>query len=442
MALLPWVILAARRARTAGDWLPVVLLCGLSALVPTGGLVAAAAAIPLAVGFRTVLEGARRVLVVCLIAMVNAPWWLAALRGGSAAVSDPLGLAVFGARADGAGGVLLSVLGGGGVWNSQATLGSRTTWFAALSVVFVLVLAGFGWSRWAQYARPEAVVLTVLGLLGVGWAWLSGVAGDAGWTQQIVSSLPGGGLLRDAQKWTVWWVLLLAVTAPWGVARLAARTQDWFRVFLAGALAIAPVATAPDLAAGGFGRLSTVSYPHSWDVLRERLATSPVAGDVVSLPWAPFRRYAWNDSRVVLDPLPRYLTRSVVWNDSLPVMVDGAVLQVGGDDPRARAISDAISSGEPLPQTLATLGIGWIVVQRDQPWAGPQPDLAGARVVATDGDLELWQVDAPIRTVTAKDPLLVVVNLAVAAFMIGGAVVWAGHSRRPAGSGRAAAARQ
>lgn len=430
MGLLPWVVLAARRARTDGRWLGVVLLCGFSALVPTGGLLAAVTALPLALGFGCVLTWPRRLLVALLVIFVNAPWWLAAVRNTAADVSDPLGLVVFGARADGVGGVLLSVLGGGGVWNAQATLGSRTTWFAAIGVLTLVSLAAFGWRDWAAKARPEAVVLAVLGIGGLSWAWISGVASDQGWAQQIVSALPGGGLLRDAQKWTLWWVLLVAACAPWGLARLCARVEESLRLFLAGALAVLPIAMAPDLAAGGFGRLTPVSYPQSWDTVRERLAVSPQPGDVLSLPWAPFRRYAWNRSRVVLDPLPRYLTRTVVWNDSLPVTVEGKVVQVGGDDPRATFIGSAIQSGKPLPPTLAGLGIGWIVVQRDQPQASRTVDLRGAERVWAEGDLELWRVEAPVVERNVGDPVLVGVDLAVLLFMVGASGYWVLAGRR------------
>ncbi len=439
MALLPWVVLAARRARTRGDWLPVVLLCGLSALVPTGGVIAAAVGIPLAVGFGTVLSWPRRFAVVSLVVLINAPWWLAAMRSGSATVSDPMGLQVFGARSDGAGGILLSVIGGGGVWNSQATLGSRTTWFAALAAVVVLALAAAGWSRWLRQSYAETVVLSVLGALGLGWAWLSGVAGSSGWMQQIVSEAPGGGLLRDGQKWTVWWMLLLAVTAPWGVSRVCAHLQASLRVFMAAALALLPLATTPDLAMGAFGRLSRATYPSSWEAVRQSLAQSPEAGDVVSLPWAPYRRYAWNHADTVLDPLPRYLTRTVVWNDSLPVSVDGRVVQVGGDDPRARIIGDTITAGQPLPATLAALGIRWIVVQRDQPVTHAPANLAGADKVFSHGDLELWRVQGPIVAVSASDPLLVVVNAVALAVMLVGTLVWVGQRIRSSPKAREAA---
>lgn len=425
IGLLPWIVLAARRARERGQWLPVVVVSGAAALVPTGGLIAALTAVPLALGFSSRLRVGARIAVVGLLLLFNAPWWLPALRSASAGVSDPLGLVVFGARADGPGGVLASVLGGGGVWNAAATLPSRGTWFMLLGLLTVLALAAYGLPLMLRQARPEVLWLGVLGVLGVLWAWLSGVAADQGWAQQIVSALPGGGLLRDAQKWTVWWVLLLAICAPSGLRRLMARAEDVLRLFMAAALAILPIAMLPDLAAGAFGRLTPVSYPAAWDGLRQRLAEAPEPGDVISLPWSPFRRYAWNGSDVVLDPLPRYLTRTVVWDDDLPVTVEGRVVQVGGDDPRAHAVGQAIQSGRPLPDALAPLGIKWIVVQRDQPQASRTPDLRGAVRVWEQDRLELWRVEQAVTIVEPRDPVVVGVDVLAALMLIGCGVGWA-----------------
>jgi hypothetical protein len=410
-ALLPWVILAATRARRTGGWAWVAVLCGIGALVPTGGVLLAVAAVPLAVGFGSAVSRAGRWLLTASVIVLNAPWWLPALRSPVATVSDPLGLVVFGARADGPGGVLLSVVGGGGVWNSLATLGSRTTWFATFGVIVIVTLAAIGWRQARQKAPAEVVWLTVLGVSGLLWAWLSGVAGGQGWAQSLVTSAPGGGLLRDGQKWTVFWVLLVAVCAPHGVARLTRRAQRPLAVFMAGALAIAPLAFLPDLAWGGLGRLQTSQYPAQWDDLRDQLAVDPRGGDVLSLPWAAFRRYAWNDDDIVLDPLPRYLSRTVVWNDRLPVTVSGELVEVGGDDPRAAAISGAINEGRVLAPLLADLGIRWIVVQTDQPLPALNPDLSGTSAIWQQDGLILREVTGPIAEREPRDAVVVAVDL-------------------------------
>jgi hypothetical protein len=410
-ALLPWAVLAAGRARRTGRWELVALLCAGGALVPTGGVILAVTAVPLAVGFGSAVSRASRWLLVASVILFNAPWWLPALRSPVVAVSDPLGLVVFGARADGPGGVLLSVMGGGGVWNSLATLGSRTTWFATFGVLVIVTLAALGWRAGRRKAPAEVMWLTVLGVGGLIWAWLSGVADGQGWAQGLVASVPGGGLLRDGQKWTVFWVLLVAVCAPHGVARLTRRAQRPLAVFMAGALAIAPLAILPDLVWGGLGRLQASQYPAQWDVLREQLAVDPRGGDVLSLPWAAFRQYAWNDDDIVLDPLPRYLTRTVVWNDRLPVTVSGELVEVGGDDPRAATILLAIEEGRALAPLLADLGIRWIVVQTDQPQAGLDPDLSGTVAIWQEDGLLLREVTGSVVDRDPGDAVVVAVDL-------------------------------
>jgi hypothetical protein len=428
-ALLPWALIAARRARSTGRWAPVGLVCAAAALVPTGGLVVAVAAVPLAIGFGGAVSTRGRWSLAGTAVVVNAPWWVPAVRSDVTGVSDPLGLVVFGARADGPGGVLLSVLGGGGVWNSEATLGSRTTWFAALGVLLVTSLAVLGWRTWLSDSRPEAIWLTTLGLSGLAWAWLSGVAAETAWAQQLVSSVPGAGLLRDGQKWTIFWVLLLAMCAPRGLVRLSSRAERPLAAFLVASLAFAPLALLPDLAWGGLGRLKTASYPSAWEEVRMQIADDERPGDVVSLPWAAFRRYDWNHQDVVLDPLPRHLTRTVVWNDSLPVFVDGELAEVGGDDPRAARISAAIRDGAPLGPVLGGLGIRWVVVQTDQPAPGRAPDLTGTRQVWESGGLVLLEVQSPISVVQSRDTLVVAVDLIVAMFV--GVLALVSVRRRP-----------
>ena len=429
-ALLPWAILAARQARRTGSVWGTAFLCGAGALVPTGGLVLASAAIPIAVGPGSAARVRSRIAGVAAVLLFNAPWWFAALRSPVSEVSDPLGLEVFGARADGAGGVLGSVLAGGGVWNAQATLGSRTTWFAFFLALVVIVLAAMGWAARYQRYRPETVWLTVLGLVGLGWAWISGVAGQQGWAQALVSGPPGGGLLRDGQKWTIFWVLLVAVTAPTGLAWLSRRAEESLRTFLAVALALLPLAALPDLAWGAFGRLQPVAYPSAWQDLRATVAGRERDGDVVSLPWAAFRRYDWNRSQVVLDPLPRQLTRTVVWNDRLPVTVEGRIVEVGGDDPRARVVGEAIDSGRPLAPVLADTGIRWVVVQTDQPQPGPVADLTGIPVVWEGPGLQLREIPGPVRAVNAEDRVLVFIDvLALVCLLPVGILAWRGVRR-------------
>ncbi|MGA0979829.1 MAG: hypothetical protein ACO3UX_07785, partial [Candidatus Nanopelagicales bacterium] len=85
----------------------------------------------------------------------------------------------------------------------------------------------------------------------------------------------------------------------------------------------------------------------------------------------------------------RWLPRpTVVANDLLVATPDG-VIEVSGDDPRARVISATLQSGpgESLDQALRDLGIGWALVARGTP--GPVPELPGWMPVFEGSDLIL-----------------------------------------------------
>ena len=126
-------------------------------------------------------------------------------------------------------------------------------------------------------------------------------------TRWVVESVPGGGLVRDGQKWLAPWLVLLAVASALGARRVArAAARRWHdaalrRVVLVAVLLL-PLVTLPDLAWGALGRLASVDYPDDWTRAREVLAADPAPGDVVSLPWSTFRRFEWNLGRTVLDP--------------------------------------------------------------------------------------------------------------------------------------------
>jgi hypothetical protein len=327
------------------------------------------------------------------------------------------------------------VVGGGGVWNAQAVLPSRGTAFAVITALVVVALAALGWRHWVRSRGAAGGWLGLLAVLGLGWALVSGLAPEHPWATAVVTSVPGGGLLRDGQKWVVYWVLLTAVSAPNGLVRITQRAQRSLQVFLAAALAMLPLSAVPDLAWGAFGRLAAVSYPASWDQLRARLAETTQPGDVVTLPWTAFRRYSWNADRVVLDPMPRYLTRTVVWNDRLPVTVGGELVRVEGDDPRAARITDAIVEGEPLVGVLAGQGIRYVVVQTDQPPVGRSPDLGGLVPVWASQGLRLLEVPGAVVEVQPQDAVVVVIDVIAAICLLGvafrAARTWSARPSRP-----------
>lgn len=186
--LLPAVAYCAVRVHTGAK----VLALALTALTPSGVILGAAVALTLDRGWRARLG--------TLLAAVGlaAPWLLAtAVNGGGAGAGTASAAS---ARAFAAGpepgvGTLGALAGLGGLWNTAALPASRGLAACAASlVVAVVLLAGvvaLG-RRWPGVVAltVAAIVLPALAATGPGVALM-------GWA---VETLPGAGLLRDAQK--------------------------------------------------------------------------------------------------------------------------------------------------------------------------------------------------------------------------------------------------
>ncbi|GIE83147.1 hypothetical protein Aph02nite_90970 [Actinoplanes philippinensis] len=375
-AALPWLAAAALRVR-AGDrraLLPLAGWAALAAITPTGGLIALATVAALATSW----------LAAGMTLLVNVPWLLAVALTDADARSDPDGVAAFAARGNDWTGALGALLGTGGTWNAQTVLPSRASVLAPAGTLALLALAGFGmrelWRRWPVGAATRLAAVAAGGFAVALLGAVPGVRDGLAW---LVETVPGAGLLRDGQKFVMPYTLLLCLAVALGAERAAARIADRTagRVVL-GAVLLLPVALQPDLAFGAGNRLRPVAYPADFAVVARLVAADP--GPVVSLPLAAYHRYPWNHGRTVLDPLPRCLDAEVLTDDRLVV---GRIV-VGGEDRRAAAIRQALTTGAPL----ADLGVRWVVVQRvvGAP-AVPVTSLTGLRLVHDGTDLDLYE---------------------------------------------------
>ena len=198
-------------------------------------------------------------------------------------------------------------------------------------------------------------------------------SGLAAW---LTVHVPGAGLLRDAQKVLAPWrscsrcASRTASTAgrlPW-CAGAASRPSPRWRIGTVAAL----VLLLPDLAWGVGGVLHTTNYPPGWETARVAVAEE-TEGNVLLLPWSTYRAFPWNDATPVLDPAPRYLTRTTVADDTLVVRTDAGVVRVPGEDPRAAAVDAALRSGSLDAAQLRRWGIGAVLVETDQPGLSPIP---------------------------------------------------------------------
>lgn len=426
VAVLPWALSAAIDVRRAlpGAAARLLLLVGLASLTPTGGLLACLLAGPVALGPGSRLGRARRAWTALALVALQLPWLVPSLLHPAAGVSDPDGLKAFALRAEGPWGALVTALGTGGVWNGEVVLASRSTFLAPLAAVLLTALVVLGVPPLVRHlGRAAALWLVVCAVAGI----VVAVAGAWGPTRPLVlaavDTLPGGGLLRDGQKWLAPWTLLVAVAAPLGLARIAARSRDaTVRASLAVGLVLLPMATMPDLVWGGLGRMQTTSYPDDWADVRTALEADAAAGDVAVLPWSAFRAFAWNGGRTSLDPAPRYLPRPTVVDDTLLVArPDGTALRVSGEDPRAAVIGAALDAGKPLAQTLPALGVRYVVVELTTPGPDVGSALDGLTPVVRGSTLELWSVPgtvAPPPEPGVRDLVLVVLAWAAAGLVL------------------------
>ena len=386
-AALPWLTSSVVRTRRgdAGTWPGLVLASAGCALTASGGLVGLLLA---AAGLLWPGRAPRRFALLGACLLVNLPWLVAGLAHRGTAVIDRAGVAAFAARDEGYGGVLPTLLTLGGVWNADVVPSGRDAPTAIAGAFLLLALSVIGVALWWRRDRSTAGPAVVTGLIALAIAAVGAVVPALlGW---IVESVPGGGLLRDGQRYLGPLALLEAtgfgLAAAWLVARArasfagaraadvppsvpGARIGSVGVAGLAVAVLLLPVAVLPGLAAGA--GLVPSHYPDDWAQLRDVLAADDRPGDVMPWPFESYRAPSWNDGRPVLDPMPRYLTRASVVPDDL--VVGGR--RISGEDPRAAEISAALRSGT-AADVLRRQGIGWIVVDLEAARAAGDPTQA------------------------------------------------------------------
>jgi hypothetical protein len=392
---LPWVLAAASRSVAADSWWRWAGRLGL-ALLPAavGGFAAmgisALVALPAAAlrrgGWRHRVTGAAAALGVLIL--LSLPWLLPSLSRTVRA--STAGVAPFAARADTPFGSVGSVLLLGGEWNAQtvpAGYGGAVTGFWLCLVV--VALAGFlllGRGRWpgAGPAAAAGLLLALLGVSGPGQHLL----------RVLIGAWGGFAVLRDGQQFVAPLALVeaagfaLAVSWVLRAPRPAAVLREGTAV-AAAALVVAPLAFLPGLAWGAADRLRPVPYPASWLAVRRLVTADPAAGSVLLLPWAAYRRPGWNHGEAVLDPWPRLLTRTVIWNDGVEV----GTVTLPPEDPTATALTAWVSSGRPLTARLAAFGVRYVI--DDDGADSPQSDarlLPGCTVAYSAPGLVLYRV--------------------------------------------------
>ncbi|BAH53485.1 hypothetical protein [Rhodococcus opacus] len=421
-AALPWTVCAAvaiRRGRLRG-WFALAACLAAAGLTPTGVLLAAVTALSVLAcpGGRS-SRWLRLTGALGLIFAASAPWLVAtALSGGGGDGSDPAGVAAFAARAEPGLATLGSLAGLGGVWNETAVPQTRTSLFALVGTALLLGVVVLGLpALWRRRRHPVVAALTVLALVAVLLPTLGATAWGLDAGRWLVQTVPGAGLLRDAQKWVALAAPLYALAAAAAVLR---RPATWsVSAVLVVLLAL------PDLAWGVGGALRPVHYPPSWQRVAAALDSDPGGGDVAVLPTGMFRKFPYSSSAPVLDPAPRMLPADVLQTGEL-VVAGGSV---GGEGSRAQQVERVLLTGG-SPAELAPLGVRWVLVERDTP--GPRGEsaatLAGLERRFSDEHLELYRVDGDVapHEASARARATVVAAHVLWAMLLAGGLLGAG----------------
>ncbi|MCE1178615.1 MAG: hypothetical protein LWW86_06235 [Micrococcales bacterium] len=427
-AALPWVVRAAvRLARRETSFAPLAgsLVAGSLGGAPAWVLLALAAPAAYLAGLRLRPEGrgGGRALdaaaIAATLAAVALPWALPSVLGGQSGAGGEQAAEAFRARADTPGGVVLSMVSGGGIWNVDVVPPERAGVIGLLAALLVVAVALAGiWLRWSE---PSVRAAAVVGALGLSAALLTQIPAMAG----VLAHLPGGGLLRDNSRFVlVWWV---AVAAGIGCAAEWLVRARW--QLLAALVAALPVAALPSLAWGLHGRLVPVEVPDAFGVVARQLDRS--GGEAVLLPFETYRRYGWNGDRASLSPLPRMTGRRVVAADDLVVTTGGGRVRLAGEDPRAADVRAALAAADPV-RALAGLGVRWVAVD----WPGVEPP-AGLRLVAGGPGALLYEVPGPIGGAPAGPRAAAVLGGDLAAYLlVTGMAVGSARARRRAEKGR------
>lgn len=378
---LPWVTTAMLSLRTssASPW-PLVFWIALAGLTPTGLMLAATVAL---VCVFTPGSGRSRLWCTSVglgtAVLVALPWLVAAAVADTLSSTQAEGVRAFAARAEPGLGTLGSLASLGGIWNADAVPGSRTTLFAVIAAVVLLGIVAVGLPT--VMGRRVAVPLLILAAVAVVVPAAMATAPGLALVEATVRTMPGLGVVRDAQKWVALAVPAYSLAGAAAVITLRGRIPAAATAVVCCA---ALIATLPDLAWGVGGKVAAVKYPPAWTAVSALINEDP--RPVAVLPVDGMRRFAWAGDAPVLDPLPRWVRADVLTTGDLTI----GGRTVPGEGDHARDVQQLLLTGADRDK-LKAAGVGWVVVESH--WAtGYSAPTLPLPVAFHDEDLTLYRV--------------------------------------------------
>jgi hypothetical protein len=384
-ACLPWVATTMLRLRTSGasPWTglcALVFWLALAGLTATGLMLAATVAVTCALA-----PGSGRPRWWCtavglgVALLVALPWLVAATVTDSLSSTQAEGVSSFAARAEPGLGTLASLASLGGIWNAEAVPASRTTLFAVVAAVVLLGVVALGLPTVVR--RPAAVPLLILAAVAVVVPAAMATGPGMAVAEATIRTLPGLGVVRDAQKWVALAVPAYSLAGAAAVVTLRHRIPGPATALICCA---ALFATLPDLGWGVGGKLAAVRYPPAWTAVSARINDDP--RPVAVLPVDSMRRFDWAGEAPALDPLPRWVRADVLTTGDLTI----AGRTVPGEGERARDVQRLLLTGAERDK-LAAAGVGWVVVESAWHTGGSAPALT-LPVAYHDEELTLYRV--------------------------------------------------
>ncbi|MGW6034477.1 hypothetical protein ACWFOS_12505 [Gordonia terrae] len=386
-------------------------LFAVAGLTPTGsvlaGIVFATALLARPIGLRPTA------VAVALWVLSALPWLLTSLITDAPTTSAAAGVEAFGLRSEPWLGPVGTVGSMGGIWNADAVPASRTIGWAAVATICLLLVVAVGaghlWRRRRQLdpiVRAIAVLASVTAILLL-LSTFGPVRAGLGF---VVEHVGGGGLLRDTQKFSALLVPAVAVCVAAAVAAARRRVPSGFAFAAVALLVVAPL---PDLAWGVGGAVRAIDYPDEWRQVAD--IVPPARGSVALWPPGTVREYPFARDPS-LDPAARMFRAPVV--ESGELRVDGEVIDPAGE--HAAAVTRVLESGG-SPAALAALGVGWVLVENDDP---PAQLAASGHMVFDGPSLRLYQVTGPAdRSADDADRAIATgAHLAWAALLVAGLI--------------------
>lgn len=380
MWLLPAIAYLSATGRTG----QLMLFLGICALTPTGWLLGGITALVFATSHF------QRAAMLFIQLFLATPWLLVTLINNPAIASSAQSAALFAPRAEPGFGTLGSLLGLGGIWNANAVPASRTALTAGISVVLVLFILLGAQQLWKVY-RPVAI-LTALALLLPFLASTDPGISALGW---IVETIPGGGILRDSQKFVALaipgFVLMLAtsitLSAQWIAQHARSRLPVLLRT-LSLAAGILIVCTVPGLPRD-ISPLQPRPIEPEWRQIINAVGSSP---DSLTLLLPP-GNYRMHEGTPVVDPALKMLPGTPV--DPGFLVVNNNLID--GDPQSIRLLQETMRGID----HLAGSGVGWVLVDRHS--FSPDVDtsaldklLTNHQKIVQGNGLELYRIANPV----------------------------------------------